>query len=219
MDDSLALILLRLCQELSSAHEIPQNHEYFCPAERMKHEVYKFHLAIESDLDAESLQSLCEDFRNCYLVFVLGIKQILRPMDSLVQASGEEYLNKLLKEATRFIEDIAAEMENNTKLVNVGRLCEIIDKSQEISISLKEYIEKEIEKELEQMQSAVDDLLCEEIEGDVLEFCKQQVEYWQEVISRVKRGDIDGRHGELLINSSKEASKHIDFMVCFVSFI
>lgn len=218
MEHSHVIMLLKLCQEISTIHEIPLNHEYSCPAERLKHEVYKFHLGVDSELDTESLEKLCEDFRNCYLFFVMSVKQVIRPMQGLVKDSAEDYLTKLLRETVRFVEEIASEMEDKAKVVNVGKLCEVIDLSQEISISLQSFVKMQIEKEIEQMQSAVEDLESEGITGEIFRFCVDQAEYWKNVSERIGK-EIDPRHGEVLIAASKDVSKNIDFVVCYVSYI
>ena len=95
----------------------------------------------------------------------------------LLQISGGEYLEKLLREATRFTEDIASEMETKVKLVNIGRFCEIIDKSSEISTTLKEFICKQIKAEIEQMKSALEDLESEDSLEANFYFFKAQIEY------------------------------------------
>lgn len=175
MEDSCAIVLLRLCQELAVINEIPANLSFLCSNERMKHEVYKFHLGVDSDLDLEALKSLCEDFRNCYLVFVMSIKEKLRPVTGLLRSLGEEYLARVLKETTKFIEDIASDMESKTKLVNVGKLCEVIDSSDQLLMSLKEYIAKIIEAEVEQMKSAIEDLESEN--DEIVAFCYKHLQF------------------------------------------
>jgi gas vesicle protein len=219
MEDSLAIILLRLCQELSLVNEITADLTAACPADRMKHEVYKFHLAVETELDEESLQTLCNDFKMCYTCFVLSIKHTLRPMKDLTKASGEEYLKKLLKEVTKFIQDIASDMESDIKLSNIGKLCEVIDNSQQIFISLRDFIINSISTQLNQMQSAVEDLQSETSQPQVTDFCLTIVEFWRNVVTSIENNLISEVHGEILIESCKEICRDLDFLVCCVKFI
>jgi hypothetical protein len=93
----------------------------------------------------------------------------------LLKSLGEEYLARVLKETTKFIEDIASDMESKTKLVNVGKLCEVIDSSDQLLMSLKEYIAKIIEAEVEQMKSAIEDLESEN--DEIVAFCYNHLQF------------------------------------------
>lgn len=216
MDDSQAICLLRLCQKLDQIHESPTYNGYSCPIPRMTHEIYKFHLAMSSSLDDESLKSLCEDFSTCYLCFIMSIKEKISNLDRVIQAAGEEYLVKLRKEAVRFIEDIASEMENKVQLVNVGKFCEVVEKSSEIFESLQGFICKEIDKEIEQMKSAVEDMVDEDLADEVVGVFKRSVRFWQEACRRVGDGRVRPEDCERLVRSSQEVCKTLDYLACCV---
>lgn len=216
MEDRQVIALLELCLQISQIHELPANHQYKCVVERMTHEVYKFHLAYSDYIDFESAQALNEDFRTCYLCFVMTCKQIISRSPQILQNQGEELLERLKKDAINFIQDIANQEPEKKRLISVAKFCESIEKFNSVNVTLDNYFSKEFEKYKSLIESALDDLNGEEVNQENLDFCQKFLEVVVKVIGSRSFNEDDGKK---IVELIKEVSEKLDSLVCCVRFI
>lgn len=137
MEDSKAIILLRLCRELPLSLVLDSDELVNHNTETMKHEIYKFHLGVCDEIDLESLESLCESLRNNVLIFVIGIKQKVKGTGKLLENSVKEYCVKFINEIIRLLENAAAKMNTEIRLLDVAKTCEMIEKADELPTEIR----------------------------------------------------------------------------------
>ncbi|CAG9319706.1 unnamed protein product [Blepharisma stoltei] len=219
MEDNKAIALLRLCRELPYSLELDSDEVITFSTEMMKHEIYKFHLGLSEEIDLESLESLCESLRNQVLVFVIGVKQKVKGKGKLLEDSVKEYCVKFIAEIVRLLEDAAANMDTDAKLLNVGKACNVIDKANDIPGEIRNYLAGKILEELDQIKSASEDLNYEDNENvselcrKTVDFVSKQVEFWEQVSRDLLSDRIDLIHAGLILETSKESSKEVDYLV------
>ena len=216
MEDRQVISLLELCLQISQIHEMPANHQYKCVIERMTHEVYKFHLACSDFIDFDAVQALNEDFRTCYLCFVMTCKQIISRSPKILQNQGEELLDRLKKDAINFIQDIANQEPEKKRLISVAKFCESIEKFNNLNVTLDNYFHKEFEKYKSLIESALEDLSGEEVDQENLNFCQKFSEI---VVNIIGSRNFEEDDGKKIVELIKEVSEKLDSLVCCVRFI
>jgi hypothetical protein len=216
METSVSISLLRLCAQLSEVHSLPVSVFPRCSPDRMQHEVYKLHLALLDPPDAVSLTPLLQDFLTCYSCFVLALRQSFRPTHPLIQDAGAAYLSKLLQHTLRFVEDLAAGVSEQSRIISLGILCDTVADSAQVLVSVQEFVANAIETQVGQMHSAVQDLEEENIEPEMVEECRKHAEYWEKVKNEVKSGRVSEHCGESIIRACKGVCDNLDFLACCV---
>jgi hypothetical protein len=178
----------------------------------MSHEVYKFHLACSASLDLAALEALCEDFRTCYLCFVMNCKIEVSRSSALLRQKGEGFLERLKNDAIGFVQDIANQEIEKKRLVSIAKFVESIEKFQEISVNSQLFIQSEMIKYQDLIQSALDDLQGEDIEDSDLEFCFK----FLSLVKGLQEKFIDEETGAKILTALKEISENLDSLVCCV---
>ena len=227
MNDNQSIILLKLCRELKVSIDLETDEQVAFNPEVMKHEIYKFHLGATEDQTEEALTQICESLRNQVLVFVLGIKQKTNPGGELIKATTKEYLSKFISSVSKLIEDTASNMDQLTKVRNVGKTCEIIDSSNnlpsEVNVSnSQKHIAAQILKKLEMLESAQEDLQEEESEhsdeflSQNKQYIQDQISFWKEVAEKCTNNTLNKERTTELLQKVSVVCDEVDYLVASV---